>query len=121
MAVVQRAERLPHCSWCGGDLIISAVAPKDDAQGRPIHMELCAASDTGDPHRPAAGMLVQFFADGGGRDLSRSEEGAILLMDWTRECMAAHGWEWQAPRTGPRSEAARPGAAASGAAGHGRW
>ncbi|QKZ23810.1 DUF6300 family protein [Streptomyces chartreusis] len=93
MDTIQRAERLPHCSRCGGDLIISAIAPKADAQGRPIHPELCAACDTGDPHRPAAGMLAQYFADRGGHDLSRSEEGATLLTDWTRECMAAHGWE----------------------------
>lgn len=59
MALVERSDRLPQCSRCRGDLIISAVAPKNDAQGRPIHMELCASCDAGDADRPAAGLLLQ--------------------------------------------------------------
>nr|WP_237330067.1 DUF6300 family protein [Streptomyces sp. BA2] len=49
-----------------GDLILSGVAPQNDEQGRPIHLELCPICDTGDADRPAAGMFVQWFADGGG-------------------------------------------------------
>ncbi|MFD0155058.1 DUF6300 family protein [Streptomyces sp. NPDC055721] len=94
MAVIETKDRLPQCSRCRGDLIISAVAPVDDAHGRPIHLELCPACDTGDTERPAAGILLQWFADGGGHDLSRTEEGAILLLQWTQECMAAHGLSW---------------------------
>ncbi|MFE5710605.1 DUF6300 family protein [Streptomyces sp. NPDC056501] len=66
----------------------------DDAHGRPIHLELCPACDTGGTERPAAGILLQWFADGGGHDLSRTEEGAILLLQWTQERMAAHGLYW---------------------------
>ncbi|MGY0071776.1 DUF6300 family protein (plasmid) [Streptomyces sp. QTS137] len=95
MALVERSDRLPQCSRCRGDLIISAVAPKNDAQGRPIHMELCASCDAGDADRPAAGLLLQFFADGGGQDETRASEAAHLMMEWTKECMAAHGWYWQ--------------------------
>ncbi len=28
-------------------------------------------------------------------------QGATLLMDWTRACMAAHGWQWQEPPDQP--------------------
>ncbi|HWU06974.1 MAG TPA: DUF6300 family protein [Streptomyces sp.] len=45
--------------------------------------------------RPAAGLFVQWFADGGGHDESRVQEGAHLLMERTKECMAAHGWHLQ--------------------------
>jgi hypothetical protein len=76
---------------------MSAVAPQDDEHGRPIHLELCPACDTGDVDRPAAGLLVQWFANDGGHDMSRVQEGAHLLMEWTKECMAAHGWYWQEP------------------------
>lgn len=92
MAQVVRSDRLPQCSRCHGDLITSAVMPKNDEHGRPIHLELCAACDA---DAPAAGALMRFFADGGGRDTSRSEEGARLLMEWTKEGMAAHGWFWE--------------------------
>jgi hypothetical protein len=47
------SDRLPQCSRCRGDLIMSAVAPQDDEHGRPIHLELCPACDTGDVGRPA--------------------------------------------------------------------
>ncbi|MFF5970076.1 DUF6300 family protein [Streptomyces sp. NPDC012769] len=87
MAVVP-TKRLPKCSRCQGDLIASAVAPQDDAHGRPIHMELCPSCDRGDPDRPAAGILLQFFADGGGHDDSRIQEAAFLLEQWTEECLA---------------------------------
>ncbi|MER6375912.1 DUF6300 family protein [Streptomyces mirabilis] len=93
--LVEEADRLPRCSRCRGDLIISSVAPQDDEHGRPIHLELCALCDTGDVDRPAAGVLVQFFADRGGHDMTRADEGAQLLMEWTKECMATHGWYWQ--------------------------
>jgi hypothetical protein len=89
---VEIADRLPQCSRCQGNLIMSAVAPQNDKHGRPIHLELCPSCDTGDADRPAAGLLVQFFADGGGHDENRAHEGAHLMMEWTKECMAAHGW-----------------------------
>ncbi|WP_327320541.1 DUF6300 family protein [Streptomyces sp. NBC_01235] len=71
---------------------MSGVAPQDDEHGRPIHLELCPVCDTGDVNRPAAGLLVQRFANDGGHDESRVKEGSHLLMEWTKECMAAHGW-----------------------------
>ncbi|MGW1930089.1 DUF6300 family protein [Streptomyces sp. NPDC001919] len=52
---------------------------------RPIHLALCAACDTGDTGRPAAGLLVQWFADGGGKDASHVREGAHLPAEWIRE------------------------------------
>ncbi|MET9913546.1 DUF6300 family protein [Streptomyces sp. NPDC006476] len=45
--------------------------------------------------RPAAGALVRFFTGGGGQDVSRAEEGARLLWDWTQEGMAVPGWFWE--------------------------
>ncbi|WP_241847800.1 hypothetical protein [Streptomyces sp. CB02009] len=27
--------------------------------------------------------------------MSRAQEGAHLLMEWTKECMAGKGWQWQ--------------------------
>ncbi|MFE6555252.1 DUF6300 family protein [Streptomyces sp. NPDC057746] len=94
MAFIEESSRLPQCSRCCGNLLISAVMPQDDDQGWPIHLELCTSCDSGDATRPAAGILVQFFADGGGHDESRSQEAAQLLTEWTREAMAAHGWYW---------------------------
>ncbi|MFI2429748.1 DUF6300 family protein [Streptomyces sp. NPDC018955] len=90
--MLEFADRLPQCSRCGGDLIMSGVAPQDDKGGRPVHLELCPSCDAADVDRPAAGLLVQFFADGGGHDDSRTQEAVHLLMEWTKECMAAHGW-----------------------------
>ncbi|MGW3950161.1 DUF6300 family protein [Streptomyces sp. NPDC004752] len=95
MELLRFSDRLPQCSRCRGDLIMSAVAPQDDEHGRPIHLELFPACDTGDVDRPAAGLLVRWFANDGGHDASRVQEGAHLLMEWTKECMAAHGWYWQ--------------------------
>ncbi|MEU9378454.1 DUF6300 family protein [Streptomyces sp. NPDC048255] len=66
--------------------------PQDDAEERPIHLELCAACAA---DQPAAGALLRCFLNGGGRDVSRAGEGARLLMEWTREGMTAHGWYWQ--------------------------
>ncbi|WP_308406870.1 DUF6300 family protein [Streptomyces sp. AC555_RSS877] len=86
------SDRLPQYSRCRGDLIMSGVAPQNDKHGRPIHLELCPVCDTGDGDRPAAGLLVQWFADRGGHDESRVKEGSHLLMEWTKECMATHGW-----------------------------
>ncbi|MGW4559248.1 DUF6300 family protein [Streptomyces sp. NPDC004365] len=76
------------------EVSISAVMPQDDDQGWPTHLELCTSCDLGDATRPAAGILVQFFADGGGHDESRSQEATQLLTEWTREAMAAHRWYW---------------------------
>jgi hypothetical protein len=70
---------------------MSGVAPEDDEHGRPIHLELCPTCDAGDVNRPAAGLFVQFFADGGGHDNSRIQEAGRLMVEWTKECMAAHG------------------------------
>ncbi|WP_432020920.1 DUF6300 family protein [Streptomyces sp. 1222.5] len=95
MELLRFSDRLPQCSRCRGDLIMSGVAPQDDEDGRPIHLELCPVCDTGDVDRPAAGLLVQWFANDGGHDVSRVQEGAHLLMEFTKECMVAHGWYWQ--------------------------
>ncbi|MFJ7045019.1 hypothetical protein ACIQVC_16630 [Streptomyces sp. NPDC101112] len=35
------------------------------------------------------------FANNCGHDTSRVQEGAYVQMEWTKECMAAHGWYWQ--------------------------
>ncbi|MFE1775994.1 DUF6300 family protein [Streptomyces sp. NPDC059008] len=42
--------------------------------------------------KPAVGALLRWFAEGGGRDATRAEEGARLLMEWTKDYMAGHGW-----------------------------
>ncbi|MFF2430930.1 DUF6300 family protein [Streptomyces mirabilis] len=36
MALLEFSDRLPQCSRCRGDLIMSGVAPQDDEHGRPI-------------------------------------------------------------------------------------
>ncbi|MFD7606109.1 DUF6300 family protein [Streptomyces mirabilis] len=95
MALLEFSDRLPQCSRCRGDLIMSGVAAQDDEHGWPIHLELCPACDTGDVDRPAAVLLVRWFADVGGHDESRVKEGSHLLMEWTKECTTAHGWYWQ--------------------------
>lgn len=71
---------------------MSCVAPRNDAAGRPIHLELCSPCDG---EKPAAGGLLFWFASGGGQDLERGDEGARLLTAWTKEAMAEHGWHWQ--------------------------
>ncbi|MGW0730834.1 DUF6300 family protein [Streptomyces mirabilis] len=86
------SDLLPHCSRCGGDLTVSVVAPKNDTAGRPIHLQLCTPCDG---EKQAAGALLFWFASGGGHDTERSEEGARLLLEWTREAMAEYGWYWQ--------------------------
>ncbi|MFE5091941.1 DUF6300 family protein [Streptomyces sp. NPDC056638] len=91
---VELSDKLPQCSRCRGDLITSIVMPQDDAERRPIHLELCAACDV---DKPAAGALLQWFAEGGGRDVARAEEGARLLLEWTNEGMAEYGWFFQEP------------------------
>ncbi|MFF0000961.1 DUF6300 family protein [Streptomyces avermitilis] len=88
---LETSDLLPQCSRCGGDLIVSVVAPKNDTAGRPIHLQLCSACDG---EKPAAGALLFWFASGGGHDMGRSEEGARLLMEWTGEAMAEYGWYW---------------------------
>ncbi|WP_030574302.1 DUF6300 family protein [Streptomyces aureocirculatus] len=92
MALLEFSDRLPQCSRCRGDLFMCGVAPQDDEYGRPIHMELCPSCDSGDVNRPAAGLFVQFFADCGGHDPARMREAAHLMTEWTKECMAVHGW-----------------------------
>lgn len=82
---------LPPCSRCGGSLLTSAVMPKDDDQGHPIHLELCPACDS---DRPAAAALLRWFASSAAHDPARVEEGARLLLEWAKEGMAAHGWDW---------------------------
>ncbi|MFJ8827440.1 hypothetical protein ACIREE_37450 [Streptomyces sp. NPDC102467] len=41
--------------------------------------QLCLPRDTGDTYRPAARLLIQFFAYGGGLDRARAQEGAQLF------------------------------------------
>ncbi|MET7816090.1 DUF6300 family protein [Streptomyces sp. NPDC005395] len=89
--MLEFSDRLPQCSRCRGDLIMSGVAPENDEHGRPIHLELCPLCDAGDVNRPAAGLFVQFFADRGGHNDSRIEEGGHLMVEWIKEGMAAHG------------------------------
>lgn len=96
---VERSDRLPQCSHCRGDLIISTVMPQDDQQGRPIHLELCEACDA---DKPAAGALIRYFDSDGAKDTSRSQEGAQLLLAWTREAMAAYGWFWEQTPPSPK-------------------
>ncbi len=52
----------------------------------------CPACHAG---KAAAGALLRFLANGGGRDGTRGQEGDRLLMEWTKEGMADHGWHWQ--------------------------
>lgn len=90
--MMEFSDNLPTCSRCHGDLTMSALAPQTDKHGQPIRLELCPACDTGNTDRPAAGLLLQWLADGGGHDQSRAQEGGHLMLEWTKECMAAHGW-----------------------------
>lgn len=69
-----------------------ADMPKTDAYGRRIRLELCKVCDA---DKPAAAAVIRFFTTGGGHDLSRAEEGSRLMMEWTREGMAAYGWYWE--------------------------
>ncbi|MFC9891468.1 DUF6300 family protein [Streptomyces pilosus] len=92
MAILEFSEAIPPCTRCDGQLIMSAQAPQTDRHGQPIRLELCPACDTGNTDRPAAGLLLQFLANGGGQDLSRAQEAGHLITEWTKECMAAHGW-----------------------------
>lgn len=86
---VERSDKLPQCSRCRGDLITSIVMPQDGVEGRPIYLELCAACDA---DKSAATALLRWFAEGGGHDVARAGEGARLLLEWTKEGMAEHGW-----------------------------
>lgn len=56
---------------------MSGVAPQNDEHGRPIHLELCPVCDTGDVDRPAAGLLVQWFADRCGHARAESRFNAL--------------------------------------------
>lgn len=91
MSFIEFSQRLSPCSRCGGSLVTSAVMPKDDEQGRPIHLELCPACDS---DRPAAAAVRRWFASGAAQDPARVEEGGHLLLEWAKEGMAAHGWDW---------------------------
>ncbi|WP_443061427.1 DUF6300 family protein [Streptomyces sp. NBC_00414] len=66
----------------------SVAPPGDSRRAR----ELCKVCDT---DKPAAAAVIGFFTSGGGHDLSRAEEGSRLMIEWTREGMAAHGWHWE--------------------------
>ncbi|WP_052433053.1 DUF6300 family protein [Streptacidiphilus carbonis] len=57
-------------------------------------LELCEACDAG---KPAAGALIRYFDTAGAKDTSRTQEGAHLLLAWTREAMATYGWFWEPP------------------------
>jgi hypothetical protein len=76
--MLEFSEDLPPCSHCAGELMMSAVAPQTDKHGQPIRLELCPACDTGNTDRPAASLLLQFFADGGVRDDARVQEDALI-------------------------------------------
>ncbi len=92
MAMLEFSEAIPPCSRCGGKLMMNGVAPQTDRHGQPIRLELCYSCDTGNVERPAAGLFLQFFANGGGQDPERLQEAGHLLKAWVEECMAAHGW-----------------------------
>ena len=91
MVRIELSSNLPRCSRCRGELTSSVVMPQEDTFGRPIHLELCAGCDA---EKPAAGALLRFLADGGGKDPARAPEGARLLLEWQKEGMAVHGWAW---------------------------
>ncbi|MFE9684062.1 DUF6300 family protein [Streptomyces sp. NPDC006285] len=85
-----RSQTLPACSRCHADRLLTlADMPKTDAYGRSIQLELCKDCDA---DQSAAAAVIHFFATGGGHDVSRAREGARLMMEWTKEGMAAHGW-----------------------------
>lgn len=95
------SEQLP-CARCGADdVIMTGKMPVSDAFGQPIVLQLCPHCDTGPS---AAGDVLRFFLDGGGKDASRAAEAAGLVFAWQKEAMAAHGYQWvttaQAPETG---------------------
>ncbi|MFD6751192.1 DUF6300 family protein [Streptomyces anthocyanicus] len=91
MNEILRIQDLPPCSRCGGDLVVTVARMKPNASEQPIELELCESCDA---DKPAAAALLAFFTEGGGHDASRSAEGASLLMEWTKEGMAEHGWSW---------------------------
>ncbi|MFG2441034.1 DUF6300 family protein [Streptomyces sp. NPDC048508] len=100
MNEILRIQDLPPCSRCGDGLIVTTAGmSQTDEAGQPITLELCESCDA---DKPAAAALLAFFAEGGGHDVSRSSEGARLLMEWTKEGMADHGWSWvETPRPSP--------------------
>ncbi|WP_198549475.1 DUF6300 family protein [Streptomyces kanasensis] len=102
---VELSDQLPSCSRCGGGLISSVVMPQNDASGRPIHLELCSVCDS---DKPAAGALLRWCSSGGGHDTSRAQEGAELLLEWTKEGMAEHGWHWAESATGAAPPSSGP-------------
>lgn len=91
VSLIEFSKHLPPCSRCGGSLITSAIMPKDDDEGRPIHLVLCPACDR---DRPAAAALLRWFASSAAHDPARVEEGGRLLVEWAKEGMATHGWDW---------------------------
>ncbi|WP_413755087.1 DUF6300 family protein [Streptomyces sp. MMBL 11-3] len=88
-----RSRALPACTRCHADRLLTlADMPKTDTYGRRIQLELCKDCDA---DKPAAAAVIAFFATGGGHDVSRAGEGAQLMMEWTKEGMAAYGWYWE--------------------------
>ncbi|WP_435271358.1 DUF6300 family protein [Streptomyces sp. 1222.5] len=79
MDLLRLEDRLPQCSRCRGDLLMSGVAPQDDEHGRSNHLELCRETRAMSIVR--RGLLVQWFANDGGHDMGQVEEGAHLLME----------------------------------------
>lgn len=81
----------PPCGRCGADeVIVTGKMPVADASGQRLVIQLCPHCDTG---TSAAGALLRFLRDGGGRDTSRSAEAAELVFAWQKEAMTAHGYQ----------------------------
>lgn len=93
MNQVVRSRTLPACSRCSQDQLVTvAKMPKTDSYGWPIRLELCKVCDA---DKPAASAVIRFFSTGGGHDTRQAEEGARLMMEWTKEGMGAYGWFWE--------------------------
>ncbi|MET9954491.1 DUF6300 family protein [Streptomyces sp. NPDC006339] len=93
------------------ELLMSVVLAQDDAVGWPLLLELCPACDADTPSRPAAGHLLRVLADDGDRDAAHLPEAARLVLEWTRERMAAAPGAARRTETpgARRSPASRPG------------
>jgi hypothetical protein len=52
---------------------------------------LCPACDR---DQPAAAALLRWFASSAAHGPARVEEGGRLLLEWAKEGMAVHGWDW---------------------------
>lgn len=95
--LVKLSDDLSPYSRCAGELLIKTAGGPKDAFGIRAQIELCPACDAS---KPAARSLIEFIRIGGGRDTSRTKEGADLLWAWTTEAMAEKGWQ-PAPREEP--------------------